>query len=271
MHPMLKYLDFDRKISKLSLIPVVIAVILLTLFAFVVTWTGVHELLDTILKNSDEILYAIRLSLITASIASLAALILGIPVAYALSRKEFIGKKFFESVIILPFGMPPVALGAILLIFFTNSLIGKAIDRILNIVFNIPGIILAQFFIVYPMVIRVLKSSFDMVDPRYEAVARTLGYGSDMVLIKVTLPMARRGVFTALILAFTRSLGEFGATVTLAGATRFKTETLPIAIYLSLSTGELTLTVSFIMVLAIVAVFILIALYYVEVERVSSL
>ncbi|HID41900.1 MAG TPA: ABC transporter permease subunit, partial [Pyrodictium sp.] len=91
------------------------------------------------------------------------------------------------------------------------------------------------------------------VDPRYEAVARTLGYTRLQTLLRVTLPMARRGLLSAFLLAFIRALGEFGASVTLAGAIRFKTETLPIAIYLSISGGDLNLAVALMTVSILVA------------------
>lgn len=266
-----KYPGLNKGLSKLPLIPAAVAAALLTLFVSLLAWAGPQEVLNALLVSGDEVTYAVKLSLLTASAASLAALALGIPTAYALSRNEFRGKRVVEAILMLPFAMPPVALGAALLIFFTNTFIGQVANAVLNIVFNIPGIIVAQFVVVYPMVVKVLKSSFDMIDARYEAVARTLGYGRGMVLVKVLLPMAKAGVFAALILAFTRALGEFGATVTLAGATRLKTETLPIAIYLSLSSGDITLTVSLIMVLVAIAATTLIALHHIEKKGVRTL
>lgn len=160
----------------------------------------------------------------------------------------------------LPFVMPPVALGAVLLIFFTNTLVGSIFNSLLNIVFEIPGIIIAQFAVILPMIIKVLKTSFELIDEKYEAVARTLGYGRLKVLLKVVLPMCRLGIISAFVLGFGRALGEFGASVTLAGATRFKTETLPIAIYLSLSSGDISMTTALIIILMFIAFITLIAL-----------
>jgi len=115
---------------------------------------------------------------------------------------------------------------------------------------------------------KVLKSSFDMIDEKYEAVARTLGYGKFMTLIKVLLPMCRRSLVASFILGFSRALEEFGASVTLAGATRFKTETLPIAIYLSLSSGNIELTIALIIILIFIAFITLTILHFIERSRV---
>ena len=161
----------------------------------------------------------------------------------------------------LPFAMPPVALGAMLLIFFTNTYLGLWLNSIFNIVFEVPGLIVAQFIVILPMIIMILKSTFDMVDPRYEIVSRTLGYNRLMTLVKIVLPLSKTGIATAFMLGFSRALGEFGASVTLAGAMRFKTETLPIAIYLALSSGDLNLTIALIIVLLFIAFTTLLALH----------
>lgn len=202
---------------------------------------------------SKEALYAIWLSVSTALAVAILAVLLGIPVAYAMARGLLPGGKALETLLLIPFGMPPVAVGAALLIFFTNTGPGSLLDRLLRVVFTPRGLVVAQFFVVYPIALRVLKSSFASVDPRYEAVARTLGYTRLQTLIHVSLPLARRGVLSALLLSFTRALGEFGASVTLAGATRLRTETLPIAIYLSISGGELDLAVALMAVSVLVA------------------
>jgi molybdate transport system permease protein len=101
------------------------------------------------------------------------------------------------------------------------------------------GIILAQFTIVSALAIRLLKATFDEIDPKYEKVARVLGCTPGKVFFKVDLPMARRGIFSAWILTWARAVGEFGATVTVAGATALKTETLATSIYLRLSTVQI--------------------------------
>ena len=234
------------RIPAASLILVFVAVL-----ASIFVWSSLKGVIRAL--TSYETLFAIGLSLATALAAAGLALALGIPVAYAMARGLLPGGRAAETLLLIPFGMPPVAVGAALLIFFTNTPPGSLLDELLSIVFTPRGLVVAQFFVVYPMALRVLKTSFASVDPRYEAVARTLGYTRLQTLLRVTLPMARRGLLSAFLLAFIRALGEFGASVTLAGAIRFKTETLPIAIYLSISGGDLNLAVALMTVSILVA------------------
>lgn len=244
-----------------QVVPIILALLLVTIFVSIVVWSEPEALFFALMSN--EVMFAIKLSLLTSITAAAIALIVGIPTAYALSRYDFKGKHIIETILMIPFVMPPVALGAVLLVFFTNTLIGSVLDSLLNIVFEVPGIVVAQFAVIFPMVTKVLKTSFELIDIRYEAVARTLGYGRLKVLFKVLLPMCKSGLASAFILGFGRALGEFGASVTLAGATRFKTETLPIAIYLSLSSGDIPLTVALIIILIFIAFITLIALHWV--------
>ena len=258
----LKYLSLHLNNIVYILIPIAVALTILAILASIILWSDFREL--PLALASYEVSFAVKLSLITALTSTTAAILLGIPVAYTLSRLEFKGKRIVETILMLPFAMPPIALGATLLLFFTNTVLGKIVNSILNVVFEVPGLIVAQFTVIFPMVIKVLKSSFDMVDERYEAVARTLGYTRFMTLIKVLLPMCKTGLVSSFILGFTRALGGFGASVTLAGATRFKTETLPIAIYLSLSSGDIPLTVALIIILLVVAFTTLLSLHVVR-------
>ena len=127
-----------------------------------------------------------------------------------------------------------------LLMFFARNPLGSFInERVVKFVFEVPGIILAQFAVISILTLKMLKESFDGVPPRFERVARTLGYTELESFFYITLPAARRGVLGAALVSWARALGEFGATVALAGATRFKTETLPVAIYLNLVAGNL--------------------------------
>ena len=117
-----------------------------------------------------------------------------------------------------------------------------------------PGIILAQVVVISALAIRLLKSTFDSIDPRYEQVGRTLGLSKFRAFIKITLPLAKDGLIAAGILTWARAVGEFGATVTLAGATAMKTETLPVAIFLSLASADVEKAIAVIFLLVIIAV-----------------
>jgi molybdate transport system permease protein len=124
-------------------------------------------------------------------------------------------------------------------------------------VFEVRGIILAQFFVVVGLSIRLLKSAFEGVDIEYENLARTLGYNKVQVFFKVVLPMAAKGLLASFLLVWARAIGEFGATVTLAGATTLKTETIPVAIYLSFESADISSALVFILILIGVSLAIL--------------
>lgn len=190
--------------------------------------------------HGEEIWFATKLSLATATVSSLAALLVATPVAYVLARYQFRGKAVLDTLLDLPIVLSPIALGALLLVFFRSPL-GQAMDGWFGpFVFEVRGIVLAQFFVVVGLAVRLLKATFDGIDPDYEDLARTLGYDRMRVFFRVVLPMARRGVVAALLLVWGRAIGEFGATVTLAGATTMKTETIPVAIQLSFESADIS-------------------------------
>ncbi len=189
--------------------------------------------------DDPSIRHAVWLSLATASIAALAALVVAVPCAYALARGRFPGHWAVDVLLDLPIVLSPVALGVSLLLLLRTSPGQWLEEHLVRFVFTVPGIILAQFTVALALAIRVLKATFQSVDVRYEQVARFLGCGPWGVFRRVTLPLARRGLAAAFVLAWARSLGEFGATATLAGAVPGYTETMPVAIYLRLAAVDL--------------------------------
>ena len=189
--------------------------------------------------RSPEIRHAIWLTLITATVSSIMALIIGLPCAYVLSRYRFKGHQFVDTLLDLPIVLSPVAVGTAILLFFQTQPGRWISENVMIVTLSWVGIILAQFTIVSALAIRLLKATFDEIDPKYEKVARVLGCTPGKVFFKVDLPMARRGIFSAWILTWARAVGEFGATVTVAGATALKTETLATSIYLRLSTVQI--------------------------------
>ena len=224
---------------------------LIVLIVSLVAATDLPLFLSSLL--SDEVRFAICLSLITATISTALAIVLAIPTAYVVSQYRFPGKDIVDSLLDLPIVLSPVALGAALLIFF-NTPIGGFIDKhVIRFSFAVAGVVLAQVAVVTALAIRLLKSTFDSIDPRYEHVSRTLGCNKFRAFIKVTLPLARNGLISASILTWARAVGEFGATVMLAGATFMKTETLPIAIALSLGSADVNKAIALIFILIIIA------------------
>ena len=245
------------KVATISAL-VVLAIFFIGIIASMVAYNDWDTFVDALL--SEEILFAIRLSLTTATISAVISILIAIPVAYAISRTSFPGKDIVDSLLDLPIVISPVALGAALLVFF-NSPLGEAIDdNILGFVFSVPGIVLAQILVISALAIRLLKSTFDSIDPRYEQVARTLGCSQPEAFFRVTLPLARDGLIASTILTWARAVGEFGATVTLAGATAMKTETLPTAIFLNLASADVGKAIAVIFVLVIIAVIALLAI-----------
>jgi molybdate transport system permease protein len=201
---------------------------------------------------SEEVRFAITLSLKSAVTATMFALLVGVPSAYALARYNFRGKEIVDSLIDLPVVLPPLISGFGLLIFFGETEVGRLItEKIVNVVFTPYGIVVAQFFVATPFVIRTTRAVFESVDVRYEYVAQSLGLTRFESFLRVTLPLAKKGILAGAILAWARCIGEFGATLMLAGATKMRTETLPIAVFLNISIGqiELALAIAFIMLL----------------------
>lgn len=199
-------------------------------------------------------LYSIRLSLIAASLATLFAILVGLPSAYALSRFEFFGKNVIDAFLEIPMILSPIALGASFLIFFSTPLGQFIQERGILFVFEIPGIILAQFATIAGMATRLMKASLDEISPRYEAVARSLGSSPWKTFFYITLPLSYRGLLASVILSWAKAVGEFGATVTLAGAMAGKTETMPIAIFTALASANIERAIVLILILVLLGI-----------------
>jgi molybdate transport system permease protein len=219
------------------------AVFILSLFYFFRTET----FWDTLL--SERTFFSIRLSVVVATISTLLSILIAIPSAFALSRYDFPGKRAVDTILELPMIVSPAALGAMLLIFFNNPLGLWIQDHAVQFVFTFYGIILAQFVTICGVSTRLIKAAMDEIPIRYEAVGRTLGASPAKAFITITLPLSKRGIYAASILSWAKALGEFGATITIAGSMAMKTETLPIAIFMKLSSAEIEGTVVLILIL----------------------
>jgi molybdate transport system permease protein len=222
--------------------------LLLTLFIFtlifeIITHTDPASLITNII--SSEIQFAIRLSLLTSLISTFMCILIAIPVSYSLARYDFHGKAFINTLLDLPMALPPIVAGlGLLLIFGTTSFGSFLADAGLKFVFTVPGIIMAQFAVNISLMLRIMRSTFEGINPRYEHVAQTLGCTPFQAFIRTTLPLSKNGMIAGSVITWSRGMGEFGAVLMLAGATRMKTETLPIALYLNMSSGELDLAIA---------------------------
>ena len=192
---------------------------------------------------SEEEILAIYLSLKIAFTASILSLPLGLLIGYVLARKEFPLKSFIESLINLPLILPPVVTGYILLIVFgKNGSVGHFLQKYFDFsfAFKWSGAALACAIMGFPLMVRSIKLAIEMIDPKIEEAAKTLGANSLIVFLTITTPMAFPGIIVGTTLSFARSLGEFGATITFVSNIPGETQTLSAAIYtfLQIPNGE---------------------------------
>ena len=193
---------------------------------------------------SQEEILAIYLSLKIAFVASLTSLPLAIALGYLFARKEFWFKRFFISLLNLPLVLPPVVTGYLLLITFgVNGFVGKFLLKYFNFTFAFKwtGAALACAIMGFPLMIRAIKVSIEMIDIKYEEAAKTMGANRIIVFMSITLPLSLPGIVAGFTLCFARALGEFGATVTFVSNIPGETQTLSTAIYnfLQIPNGEL--------------------------------
>ncbi len=198
---------------------------------------------------SSRVMFSVKLSLTTATIAAALALFFALPAGYALSRYNFKLKELINTLLEFPMVVSPAALGAIILIFFNNPLGEWISSNVYGFIFSFGGIVLAQFVTVFGVSVRFVKAAFDDVDSSFETIAKTLGASPWQSFCKVSLPLAKNGIVGAVVLTWAKALGEFGATLMIAGTMAFKTETLPIAIFMHLQMADIKTTVSLILIL----------------------
>jgi len=166
---------------------------------------------------------------------------LGIAAAWALARWDFHGKSIFETILALPLVMPPVATGLILLrILGRRGFLGRFLDEALGleIAFTWKAVVVATGVMSFPLLVRSARVAFQEVNPRLEQIARTLGANDLKVFRSITVPLAFRGILSGVVLAFARALGEFGATILVAGNIPGKTATLSLSIYQAVQLGQ---------------------------------
>jgi len=185
--------------------------------------------------------YSLKLSLQVAGIATLLVLLSGIWVAYALARKDFWGKELLDIVLTLPLVMPPTVTGYYLVIIFgRNGVVGKMIYHWTGwtIMFTWQAAVLASFVVAFPLLLKTARAAMEAVDLNLIQASYTLGHSEWETAIRVVFPLARKGILAGAVLTFARAMGEFGATLMLAGNIPGKTDTMPLAIYTLAAGGE---------------------------------
>ncbi|GAA4700571.1 molybdate ABC transporter permease subunit [Brevibacillus fulvus] len=180
------------------------------------------------------------ISLKVAGISTLLVFIVGVCLAKLLSRRSFWGKGLLESLLLLPMVLPPTVVGfGLLILFGKNGWIGQWLASLnIQVVFSLLGAVIASAVVSFPLMYQSASTAFNSVDARYENVARTMGASEWRIFWTITLPLAWPGMLAGLVLTFARALGEFGATLMLAGYIPGKTDTLPVAIYFAVESGQ---------------------------------
>ncbi len=184
---------------------------------------------------------ALALTLKVAGWATAINLVLGVGVGYALSRWRFPGRDVLDAMLTLPMVMPPTVLGYYLLVVIgSQGVVGAWLLQNFGIrlIFTWQAAVIAATIVAFPLVFKAARAAFENVDPQCEDAARTLGLGEWGLFLRVSLPLAWRGILAGLLLAFARALGEFGATLMVAGSIAGQTQTLSIAVYEAVQAGQ---------------------------------
>ena len=189
-----------------------------------------------------DVLSPLRLSVQVAACATLVTIVVGIPVAYWLARARFRGKELVDSLLTLPMVLPPTVTGYFLLLLIgNNGLLGEAFysltGRHLGIVFTWGAAVLASFVVSYPLMLKTTRASMEAVDEELINASYLLGRSKFQTALRVVIPLSGRGILAGATLAFARAMGEFGATMMVAGNWPGKTTTMPIAIYTEAQAG----------------------------------
>jgi molybdate transport system permease protein len=186
-------------------------------------------------------LIALGLSLKVALWATLIDVVLGVAMGYLLARGRFPGRNVVDAVLTLPMVMPPTVLGYYLLVLVgRNGPIGHWLESVFGIrlIFTWQAAVIAAAVVAFPLVLKAARAAFETVDLQLEQAARVLGLGPWAVFLRVSVPLAWRGVLAGSLLAFARSMGEFGATLMVAGSIPGKTQTLSMAVYEAVQAGQ---------------------------------
>ncbi len=207
--------------------------------------------------------FPVLLSLRVAFISLIAVTVFGLPVARLLARREFHGKDVLESAITLPLVLPPSVIGyGLLVIIGKNGPLGKIFSDIgISVIFTWWAAALASMVVSFPLMYQSAKAAFKSVDINYEKAARTLGAGEIRIFFTITLPLAWPGIIAGLVLSFARALGEFGATLMVAGNIPGQTQTVPLAIYFAVDAGD---NVTARTLVAIITVFSFLVIFWVN-------
>ena len=205
---------------------------------------------------------ALSLSLQVAGWATALNLVLGIGVGYLLARTRFVGRDLLDTLLTLPMVMPPTVLGYYLLVLLgRNGWIGKWLQDSfgINLIFTLKGAVIAATIVAFPLVFMPARAAFEAIDSQVVEAGRVLGISEVGIFLRITLPLAWRGILAGVLLAFARALGEFGATLMVAGSIPGKTQTLSIAVYEAVQAGQDEIANTLVLITSLVCVVVLLS------------
>ncbi len=210
----------------------------------------------------DSIWMALLLSLKVAGWATLIVTVLGVAVGFALARGRFPGRDVLDTLLTLPMVLPPTVLGYYLLVLIgRRSQLGAWLHDTwgVNLIFTWQGAVIAAAIVAFPLVFKPARAAFESVDGQLEQAARVLGLKETALFFRVTLPLAWRGILAGVLLAFARALGEFGATLMVAGSIPGKTQTLSVAVYEAVQAGQDDIANTLVLITSTVCITVLLA------------
>jgi molybdate transport system permease protein len=211
---------------------------------------------------NENLWITLALTLKVAAWATAINLVFGVAAGWVLARKRFVGRELLDAILTLPFVLPPTVLGYYLLVVIgKQGWLGRWLDQNfgINLIFTWQGAVIAASIVSFPLVLKSARAAFDEVDPQLERAARVLGLSEWAVFFRITLPMAWSGILAGTLLVFARSLGEFGATLMVAGSIPGRTQTLSIAVYEAVQAGQDDVANFLVMITSLTCIVVLLA------------
>lgn len=204
------------------------------------------------------------ISMKTAVLSTLLTSIVGIPVSYVLARYKGKLRGFIDGVLTLPLVLPPTVVGFfLLLIFGKNGFIGQALAKInINIIFSWSATVIAATVVSFTMMYRTTRAAFEQIDNNMILAARTLGLSEFKIFYKIAIPLAFPGIIAGIILSFARAMGEFGATLMIAGNIPGKTQTMPLAIFFAVEGGHMDKAIAWVAIITAISIIMILILNY---------
>jgi len=247
---------FNPAVAGLAAVTVLFFLLPLSGLVFRAPWGSMTNVI-----TSSTSLDALRLSLIASLATTVLALLFGFPLAWLLARGQFRGKALLRGLTTLPMVLPPVVGGiALLLAYGRRGFIGQPLDKAfgISLPFTLAGVIVAESFVAMPFFVITVESGLRSMNRRLEDAARSLGAKRLTVFRRVTLPLIWPSLAAGTVLTWARALGEFGATITFAGNLPGRTQTMPLAIYVSQSSGKMAEAIALSLVLVVVSLVVMV-------------